>query len=66
MTRASCRSWMPGFSPPRIADVLAPSAARREVDDAVFDALRLTRGERDAVYDGVKELVVNRKQRART
>ncbi len=47
-------------------DVLAPSAARREVDDAVFDALGLTSGERDAVYEGVAKLVGDRLRRARS
>ena len=47
-------------------DVLTPSAARRHIDDAVFDALGLTAGERDAVYAGVTELVQNRRQRARS
>ena len=48
----------------RAWDVLAPSAARLEIDAAVFDALGLTAGERDAVYEGVRELVENRKRRA--
>ena len=47
-------------------DVLTPSAERRHVDDAVFDALRLTSDEREAVYDGVTELVQNRRRRARS
>ncbi len=46
-------------------DVLTPSPERRHIDDAVFDALALTAGEREAVYAGVAELVNNRKQRAR-
>ena len=45
-------------------DVLDPSPARRKIDDAVFDALSLTQGERDAVYEGVTELVENRLRRA--
>ncbi len=45
-------------------DVLNPSAARRHIDDAVFDVLGLTQGEREAVYAGVAELVGNRKRRA--
>ena len=45
-------------------DVLRPSAARRELDGAVFDALSLTAEERAAVYAGVGELVGNRKRRA--
>ncbi len=47
-------------------DVLAPSAARRQIDAAVFDALGLTAGEREAVYAGVTELVENRRRRARS
>ena len=47
-------------------DVLEPSAERRQIDDAVFDALSLTKGERDAVYEGVTELVENRLRRARS
>ncbi len=47
-------------------DVLAPSAARRQLDAAVFDALGLTAGEREAVYAGVNELVNNRRRRARS
>ena len=46
-------------------DVLTPSPERRHIDDAVFDALGLTAGEREAVYEGVTKLVSNRKQRAR-
>ena len=45
-------------------DVLNPSAARRQIDNVVFDALGLTADERDAVYEGVSELVINRKRRA--
>lgn len=45
-------------------DVMEPSAERRQVDAAVFDALGLTAGEREAVYEGVWELVGNRKRRA--
>ena len=45
-------------------DVLAPSAARRHIDEAVYDALGLTAGERDAVHEGVVELVGNRKRKA--
>ena len=47
-------------------DVLNPSAARRHIDDAMFDALGLTAGEREAVYAGVTELVENRRRRARS
>ena len=46
--------------------VLTPSAERRQIDAAVFDALGLTQGERDAVYEGVNELVGNRMTRARS
>ena len=46
-------------------DVLTPSPERRQIDDAVFDALALTAGEREAVYEGVTKLVSNRKRRAR-
>ena len=45
-------------------DVLTPSAARRHIDDAVYDALGLTPDERAAVHAGVTELVANRKRRA--
>ena len=47
-------------------DVINPSAARREIDEMVFDALGLTVGEQDAVYEAVIELVENRKLRARS
>ena len=45
-------------------DVLEPSTERRQIDDAVFDILELTQDERDAVYEGVWEMVRNREQRA--
>ena len=45
-------------------DVMAPSEERKKLDGAVFDALGLTEDERDAVYEGVEELVGNRKRRA--
>ena len=45
-------------------DVLNPSAARRHIDAAVYDALGLTVGEREAVHAGMAELVSNRKRRA--
>ena len=38
-------------------DVLNPSAARRHIDDALYNTLGLTSGEREAVYAGVTELV---------
>ena len=47
-------------------DVLNPSSERRELDNAIFDALELTQGERDAVYEGVSDLVGNRMRRARS
>lgn len=47
-------------------DVLSPSPERRLIDDAVFDVLGLTQGERDGVYEGVRELVQNRKLRAKS
>ena len=47
-------------------DVLTPSLERRLIDDAVFDVLGLTQGERDAVYEGVTELVENRRRRAQS
>ena len=46
-------------------DVLIPSADRREVDASVFDALEMTPGERDAVHEGVAELVGVRTGRLR-
>ena len=45
-------------------EVLTPSAERRQIDDAVYDTLGLTFGEREAVQEGVAELVDNRKRRA--
>ena len=45
-------------------DVLTPSAERQQIDGAVYDALGLTSGEREAVQEGVAELVDNRKRRA--
>ena len=38
-------------------DVLNPSAERRELDALVFDALGMTSGERDAVFEGVMEII---------
>ncbi|MCY4578117.1 MAG: Eco57I restriction-modification methylase domain-containing protein [Chloroflexi bacterium] len=38
--------------------VLKPSAERREIDNAVFDALGMTTDERDGVYEGLSELTV--------
>ena len=47
-------------------DVLQPSAERQELDTAIYDALGLPPGERQAVQAGVTELVNNRKRRARS
>ena len=47
-------------------DVLSPSHERRLIDEAAFDVLGLTQGERDGVYEGVRELVENRIRRARS
>ena len=47
-------------------DVMNPSPERRLIDDAVFDVLSLTQGERDGVYEGVRELVENRRRRAKS
>ena len=38
-------------------DVLNPSAERREIDVLVSDVLGMTTGERDAVYEGVVEII---------
>ena len=45
-------------------DELEPSAARRRLDEPVFDILELTTGERDGVYEGARKLVENRKRKA--
>ena len=47
-------------------DVLTPSAARRHIDDAVYDALGLPPDERAAVHAGLRELLENRRRRARS
>ena len=47
-------------------DVLTPSTERLQIDAALFDVLGLSQGERDAVYEGVNELVENRLKRARS
>ena len=39
---------------------------RREIDSIIFDALGLTTGERDAVYETVIDLVSKRLQRPQT
>ena len=43
--------------------MLTPSAARRAIDDAVYDTLGLMSDNREAVYDGVTELVQNHRRR---
>ena len=47
-------------------DVLNPSPERWQLDGMVFDALGLTAGERNAVHEGVFELVSNRQKRAKS
>ena len=47
-------------------DALTPSAARRHIDDAVYDALGLPPDERAAVHAGLRELLENRRRRARS
>lgn len=47
-------------------DVLQPSAERQKLDTAIYDALGLTAGEREAVQADVTELVNSRKPRARS
>ena len=47
-------------------DVLTPSQSRLQIDAIVFEALNLTQDERDAVYEGVVDLVQNRLLRARS
>lgn len=44
-------------------DVLDPSPERLAIDARVFDALELTKDERDAVYEGVSELLGGRTAR---
>ncbi len=39
---------------------------RRALDSIIFDALGLTQGERDGVYEGVIQLVTNRLQKAKS
>ena len=41
-------------------DILHPSSERQALDLLIFDALNLTQGERDAVYEAVIELVKSR------
>ena len=45
-------------------EMLEPSDDRRALDDIIFDALDLTQGERDGVYEAVIHLVETRLQRA--
>ncbi len=45
-------------------DVLHPSLDRRSLDTIVFDALNLTQGEQDAVYEAVIGLVESRLKKA--
>ncbi len=47
-------------------DVLSPSPERRQIDDAVFDALDLTQDKYDAVYEGMIELAENSRRLARS
>ena len=47
-------------------DVLSRSSDRRTLDDIIFDALNLTQGERDAVYEAVIELVEARLNKAKS
>ena len=47
-------------------DVLSPSPERKIIDDAVFDLIGLSQGERDGVYEGVEKLVQDRVRRARS
>lgn len=47
-------------------DVLKLSPQRRRLDDTIFDVLGFTQGERDGVYEGVRELVEHRTRRARS
>ena len=46
-------------------DVLDPSPARRKIDNIVFDILELTQGERDGVYEAVRQLVTTRLEKAK-
>ena len=47
-------------------DVLAPSEARKYIDNIIFDILELTQGERDGVYEAVTQLVTTRLQKAKS
>jgi len=41
-----------------------PRQERKQLDDVVFDALRLTKGERDAIYEAIINLVEARINKA--
>ena len=47
-------------------EMLDPSEDRRVLDAIIFDALNLTRGERDGVYEAVVNLVESRLRKARS
>ena len=47
-------------------EMLDPSDDRRALDAIIFDALGLTQGERDGVYEGVVDLVESRLRKARS
>ena len=47
-------------------EMLEPSDDRRALDEIIFDALNLTQGERDGVYEAVIHLVEARLQRAQS
>lgn len=47
-------------------EMLEPSDDRRALDAIIFDALGLTQGERDSVYEAVVNLVEARMRKARS
>ena len=47
-------------------EMLEPSEDRRALDTIVFDALDLTQGERDGIYEAVVKLVESRLRKARS
>ena len=47
-------------------DVRNLSQTRRCLDNALFDALALTSGEQDAVYEATLQLLENRAKKARS
>ena len=47
-------------------DMLKLSDSRRTLDGVIFDALGLTQGERDGVYEAVVRLVENRLRKAKS